>query len=327
MLQKGSLVILAVLVLAAISGGLLVGVADAAAPGDPLYGLDQGMEAIRLNLTSNPESKARLEAQLAQERLEEIQELLARGDQEELQQVMGDYARPPEEASPVAEEPQSSAPKAQTTPDPEDEERSAYCDGLKSKHHPKGDKLAADYHASYEEIMTWFCAGYGFGEVELAYQIAQSADAPVTEIFALRASGAGWGEIMLAYDFKDTSLDEEPEDDAGEDNEEDQAERGAYCDGAATQNHPSGDKLAERYSASYEEIMDWFCQGYGFGEIDQAYQISQAADVPVATIFAQRTGGMGWGEIKQAYGLIGKDKPDKEKPAKDKDKGKPEKGQ
>ena len=47
--------------------------------------------------------------------------------------------------------------------------------------------------------------------------------------------------------------------------------------------------------------MGWFCQGFGFGEIDLAYSLSAepGVDVDVADIFAMRADGQGWGEIKQ----------------------------
>lgn len=69
------------------------------------------------------------------------------------------------------------------------------------------------------------------------------------------------------------------------------------CTGA--QPHPTGMTLAERYGVPYEEIMGWFCQGFGFGEIDLAYSLSQVSGQPVAEIFAMKLSGMGWGEIKQ----------------------------
>ncbi|HRE26407.1 MAG TPA: hypothetical protein PK954_07215 [Anaerolineales bacterium] len=44
--------------------------------------------------------------------------------------------------------------------------------------------------------MGWFCQGYGFGEIELAYGLAAESDLTVVEVFALRQSGLGWGQIM-----------------------------------------------------------------------------------------------------------------------------------
>lgn len=61
--------------------------------------------------------------------------------------------------------------------------------------HPVGVSLANQFQVTYEEIMGWFCAGFGFGEIELAYQTSLQAGVPVEEIFALRQSGLGWGQI------------------------------------------------------------------------------------------------------------------------------------
>jgi hypothetical protein len=70
-----------------------------------------------------------------------------------------------------------------------------------------------------------------------------------------------------------------------------------HCTGA--QPHPTGMRLSIQYGVPYEEIMSWFCQGFGFGEIDHAYSLSLQSGVPVAEIFAMKSSGMGWGEIKK----------------------------
>ncbi len=81
------------------------------------------------------------------------------------------------------------------------------------------------------------------------------------------------------------------------------------CTGADQQ--PTGMKLAQRYGVPYEEIMGWFCQHYGFGEIDLAYSLSQQYKKPVGDIFAMRASGLGWGEIKKALQKGGSsDQPD-----------------
>jgi hypothetical protein len=69
------------------------------------------------------------------------------------------------------------------------------------------------------------------------------------------------------------------------------------CTGANPQ--PKGLQLSRDFGVSYEEIMGWFCQGFGFGEIDLAYGLSRDTGVPVASIFDMRRSGLGWGEIKQ----------------------------
>jgi hypothetical protein len=58
-------------------------------------------------------------------------------------------------------------------------------------------------------------------------------------------------------------------------------------------------KLAEKYSVSYEEIMDWQAQGFGFGDIDKAYELSQETGAPVSQIFAYLSMGLDWGEIRE----------------------------
>lgn len=71
-------------------------------------------------------------------------------------------------------------------------------------------------------------------------------------------------------------------------------------------NHPDqpvGHRLADAFNVSYDEIMGWFCQGFGFGEIARAYLLADATGVPPATYFAQRQSGMGWGQIVKQTGV------------------------
>jgi hypothetical protein len=68
------------------------------------------------------------------------------------------------------------------------------CVGVSS--HPQGQQLANIYGVSYDEIMAWFCEGFGFGEIDLAYFYAQKAGIPVIEIFVLVQDGMDWGEII-----------------------------------------------------------------------------------------------------------------------------------
>ena len=82
------------------------------------------------------------------------------------------------------------------------------------------------------------------------------------------------------------------------------------CVGADPQ--PKGMKLARQFGVSYEEIMGWFCQRFGFGEIEHAYTLSEESGVPVEEIFAMRRSGLGWGQIKAALETSKQNKPDKE---------------
>ncbi len=104
--------------------------------------------------------------------------------------------------------------------------------------------------------------------------------------------------------------------------------------------HPVAVRLDERYEeATYDQIIDWFCKGYGIGEIRLALSMAAAQDgnvvtwedllaaktedvgwgqIRIALWIAEATGerwsdvlhqqledGLGWGEIRQALGLIG----------------------
>lgn len=77
-----------------------------------------------------------------------------------------------------------------------------------------------------------------------------------------------------------------------------------FCNGFA--DHPTGYRLAARYQVPYEEIMFWFCQGFGFGEIDLAFSLLQTytseqynAHLTIGDIFAKKTPGTGWGQIRR----------------------------
>jgi hypothetical protein len=69
------------------------------------------------------------------------------------------------------------------------------------------------------------------------------------------------------------------------------------CDNKVS--NPEAVKLGQKWGVTTEEIMGWFCQGFGFGEIDLAYSLAKEANVSVDEVFNLRKSGLGWGEIKQ----------------------------
>ena len=73
-----------------VSGGLFVGVANAAAPGDLLYSVDRSMEDLRMELFSSPAAERAYKEQLIQERFEEIQKLTENGDSEYLDSALNE---------------------------------------------------------------------------------------------------------------------------------------------------------------------------------------------------------------------------------------------
>lgn len=109
--------------------------------------------------------------------------------------------------------------------------------------------------------------------------------------------------------------------------------------------HVQAAKVAAEYAeygATPENVQDYFCKGYGFGEIKLAFKLSAGTEYSAYDLLQMRSEGMGWGLIKQM--LDGKDKPGKdddsdddmddddgedtddevEAKVKDEDKGKPE---
>jgi hypothetical protein len=69
---------------------------------------------------------------------------------------------------------------------------------------------------------------------------------------------------------------------------------------ASGQTNPQFAWLAAATGATADEIAHWFCAGYGFGEIRQAYGLSARYGLSVEQIFAMRAAGGGWGQIKRA---------------------------
>lgn len=95
-------------------------------------------------------------------------------------------------------------------------------------------------------------------------------------------------------DDEDEIDDEEEVDDEEEDEEEGDDEE---CTGADP--HPHAADLADRYEVDYEEIMAWFCDGNGFGEIELAFNLADQAELSVEEVMDMREEGLGWGQIRQ----------------------------
>lgn len=79
-IESGFAPIIAVLALAGIlvlGGVSVVGAANNSVPGDTLYPVDTGIEAIQLGLTNDPQTQLDLRTQFVAERLREAQQLLA----------------------------------------------------------------------------------------------------------------------------------------------------------------------------------------------------------------------------------------------------------
>ncbi|MDE3089321.1 MAG: hypothetical protein KGJ80_08040 [Chloroflexota bacterium] len=63
----------------------------------------------------------------------------------------------------------------------------------------ESDKVAADLAASYKvstaDILQLHKSGWGYGEIDLLYALAQASGKSAADIKAMRDAGLGWGEI------------------------------------------------------------------------------------------------------------------------------------
>lgn len=66
----------------------------------------------------------------------------------------------------------------------------------------QGEKLAAQFGVTQQEVYDLRAKGLGWGEVRHALAIARKADVPVADVLKRRDSGMGWGKISQHYGFK-----------------------------------------------------------------------------------------------------------------------------
>lgn len=319
--------ILAIMVaVATAAGGGVVAASDAAAPGDLLYGVDRGVEQVRRGMARG-EREVEFLGKVAGERLDEIEAVYDGGDDASFAIALDNYDAAVQDmlasaqgggADPEQAELQIDArldeqaarldaildaPKDGELPDGDSGEEAAatdYCVG--TEEHPTGMRLAALYGVPYDEIMGYFCDGYGFGEIRLAYELSAASDVAVTDVFAMAGDGRGWAEIAATlgvslaafadYDF-----------DGAEAIDED--ERADIC--TSEDVHPTAARLADLYGVTYDEVLGWFCAGYDFDEIRMAYDISRMSGRPVADVFTLYDQHATWEPVLVALGLLPED--------------------
>ena len=330
-------VALALVIALIVSSGGVIYAADAAVPGDPLYGIDQAVESARLSLTRRPESVMNLLLALAEERLLEAEELAAMQDEGNLGVVLENYGATVSSLARTLGTVEGGKQAELTTvldnafskhegrltkilgpavADPPEEEGEEYCVGAEV--HPAAQALADKHGVTYQEVMDWFCGAeygseeikYGLGEIKHALETSARKDVELSaaELLALKTKLGGWGEVWQHLGLIGSTDDD--------DEEELTAEESEYCVGV--QPHPVALKLAETYEVDDEQIMIWFCEGYGFGEIMHALQTSDGGADAAYALLGEKSELGGWGQVWQNLGLIGKpdDKLEKDKPEK-----------
>jgi hypothetical protein len=209
-------------IISLLAGGGIAYAADGAAPGEALYSLDRSIEEARLDLTSDPQAVFELQLALATERLEEAKKLLGKSKTEQFNEALSNYDAA---VAVIAETIQSSAAKDDSVlgnlldeaiashdallaemvigeRDGEmvqirDRDRDHWCLPGADDIHPMLERLAEEYGVPYEEMVDWFCDGFGLGELGLAYRINEESGTPVADLFEARVeSNMGWGLIL-----------------------------------------------------------------------------------------------------------------------------------
>ncbi|HBX69231.1 MAG TPA: hypothetical protein DEH25_07570 [Chloroflexi bacterium] len=123
------------------------------------------------------------------------------------------------------------------------------------------------------------------------------------------------GSILATW-VKPVDEGENESDDTGK-------EDSAYCSGEKETAHPVIIILANRFDKDVDELMAYFCDGFGIGQIFLALQTEKISGVAYGDLLASRADGQGWGQIWKDLGYHGKPKDDAGTPpgqAKDKDK-------
>lgn len=85
----------------------------------------------------------------------------------------------------------------------------------------------------------------------------------------------------------------------------------AFCaDDKQGKPHPFAAKMVERYGVTEQWVMDYFCDGYGMGQIMLALKTGEieGIDSDPEALLTERANGVGWGNIWKGLGLIGSER-------------------
>lgn len=194
------------------------------------------------------------------------------------------------------------------------EETQAFCESGKT--HPAIAKLAHTFGLEYELVLGWFCQGHDLDAIKDALREAAMTDQTVEEILGIEIEVVEECVITEEEDCIEENVPEEcvitDEEDCVDDEpncvivdgeevceespeELEDFKNSIYCRDEDVKQHPTGLKYSELYEgASYETIMEWFCSGYGFGQIKHALNTG-GIDGAGGVLKLRDT--MGWGEI------------------------------
>lgn len=103
-------------------------------------------------------------------------------------------------------------------------------------------------------------------------------------------------ECTVDTDGSGSIDDEDCPDDEDEDDEDDEPEDQR---GVCTNLNPVGQSLAVQFEVDEDTILEWRCEGFGYGEITRALSYADDLDLDVEDILDMRRDGMGWGNIRK----------------------------
>jgi hypothetical protein len=178
------------------------------------------------------------------------------------------------EASPQTES-NASGPSAPTA---ESENRAITCQQDQTQ--TEAQRLSQQFGVSYEEIMIWYCSGYGFGEIELAYSLSQNSNQPVYVIFNLNNS-MSWSEIttyLAEYQL---------------------ASQTSASSCTMVISEPKAQQLADKYGVTLDEVISMLCQGNSYSTIELTYSLAQEYNLTPAEVLELKAKGLNWGQLKK----------------------------
>jgi hypothetical protein len=148
--------------------------------------------------------------------------------------------------------------------------------------------IADFFQVPVSDVVALRSEDFGFGELAMAYFLAQDGGLSVEDIVAMRQSDMGWGEIAQYLGL--------PAGRHGYNLGLIVSGRSAATDTLST----AARRLSERLEVPPEEIADLLDQGASYGTIIVAYKLAAVApEVSPEELVAQRLDGANWGQIKQ----------------------------
>ena len=122
-------------------------------------------------------------------------------------------------------------------------------------------KLAKIFDVEPVEIEDWYCLGYDFGEIALAYKISMVTDYTVEEIFAMREDGLTWVEIIKEVGL----IGVLPSWWDQHDDKDGVFPVGKICLGDEA--NPIIESLAEMFGLTYDEAYRWVCGPFDYTNV------------------------------------------------------------